>query len=116
MRLTKKQRQVYDFIDDYIKTYNCSPSYRDIAAGLHLSSVASVAEHINNLVKLGALKKTAGEAHSLEVIDYQHPETVALFNQKITEISTEETSESQHKRIEILKTAAAILDLELEEI
>ncbi|MDO5481036.1 MAG: hypothetical protein Q4F60_01670 [Candidatus Saccharibacteria bacterium] len=115
MKLTKKQRQVYDFIDNYIKTYNISPSYRDIAAGLHLSSVSSVAEHINNLVKLGALKKSDGEAHSLEVIDYRHPETVALFTQKISEISAEEKSESQKKRIDTLRLAATILDLELEE-
>ena len=111
-RLTKKQRAVYDFVDNFIKEKGYSPSYRDISAGLGLSSVASVAEHINNLVALGALKKSDGSAHSLEVIDFTHPETVALFKNKLLELSV---AEDKAKDIETLKRAAVILDLDLEE-
>lgn len=114
MKLTKKQRAVYDYIDLFIKEHSYSPSYRDIAAGLGLSSVSSVAEHIDNLVKLGALVKTPGEAHSLEVVDYRHEETVSLFLKTIDKIESEPKSESQSKRINILKQAARILDLELD--
>lgn len=67
-KLTKKQRQVYDFIDQFIKTHNYSPSYREVKQGLALGSVSTVAEHINNLVTLGYLQKTDNSARSLEVV------------------------------------------------
>lgn len=110
-RLTKKQRAVYDFIDNFIKEKGYSPSYRDISAGLGLSSVASVAEHINNLIALGALKKSEGSARSLEVVDFTHPETVALFKNKLLELSVEKNQSD----IDALQKAAAILDLDLEQ-
>ncbi len=109
-RLTKKQLAVYNFIDEFIKEKGCSPSYRDICAGLGLSSVASVAEHINNLIALGALKKSEGSARSLEVIDYTHPETVAIFNTKILELAADGDKQTE---IDILHRAAQILDLDL---
>ncbi len=109
-RLTKKQLAVYNFIDEFIKTKGYSPSYRDICAGLGLSSVASVAEHINNLIALGALKKSDSSARSLEVIDYTHPETVAIFNSKILELSAEGDKQDE---INLLHKAAQILDIDL---
>ena len=67
--------------------------------------------HINNLISLGALKKSEGSARSLEVIDFTHPETVTLFKNKLLELSVEKGKESD---IETLKRAAVILDLELD--
>ncbi len=110
-KLTKKQLAVYNFIDTFIKEKGYSPSYRDICSGLGLSSPASIAEHINNLIALGALKKSDGSARSLEVIDFTHPETVALFKNKLLELSVEKNRE---KETEILKQAADILELELD--
>lgn len=76
-------------------------------SALGLSSVSAVAEHIDNLVKKGALKRVPGAARSLEVVDLSHPETVALFRQQLTISNAEETS--------ILRQAAEILDLDLGE-
>lgn len=111
-RLTKKQLAVYNFVDEFIKEKGVAPSYRDICSGLGLSSVASVAEHINNLVTLGALKKgEAGSARSLEVVDIKHTETVNLFRNKLMELSLDESRKAD---AEIIKKAAQILDLDLE--
>ena len=108
IKLTKKQTLVYNYIADFIKNNDGrSPSYRDICAGLGLSSVSAVAEHVENLVKLGALRKIPGEARSLEVIDFTYPETTNLFRQAIS-IATEEDAK-------ILYRAAEILGLNLEE-
>ena len=107
-KLTKKQKQIIDFIIDFLKANNYSPTYREIMTGLGLSSVSAVAEHIDNLVAKGVLKKTPGSARSLEVLIDAHPETVALFNSKI---NAPDTSEEE---IETLLKAAAILDLDLE--
>ena len=108
IKLTKKQTLVYNFISDFIKANDGrSPSYRDICAGLGLSSVSAVAEHVDNLVKLGALRKIPGEARSLEVIDFTYPETKNLFRQTMSVATPEE--------IEILRKAAVILGVELGE-
>lgn len=107
IKLTKKQRLVYDYIADFINIHGFSPSYRDVCAGLGLSSVSAVAEHIDNLVALGALKKAPGTARSLEVVDFTYPETVALFRDKMSKATEEE--------LEILRKCAKILDIELTE-
>ena len=71
-----------------------------------LRSVASVAEHIDNLVQLGFLKRNAGSARSLEIVDLTFPETTALFKQRL-----QYASDSDH---DILMQAAEILGLDLE--
>ena len=55
--LTKKQTLILDFINEFTATNNYSPSYREIMSGLGLTSVSAVAEHIDNLVAKGALRK-----------------------------------------------------------
>ena len=105
IKLTKKQQLVYDYIADFINIHGFSPSYRDICAGLGLSSVSAVAEHIDNLVAIGALRKAPGAARSLEVIDFTYPETVALFREKMDKASEDE--------LEVLRKAAIILGIDL---
>lgn len=107
-KITKKQKLILDFITTFTKENNYSPSYREIMSGVGLSSVSAVAEHVENLVEKGALRKTPGAARSLEVIDLSHTETVELFNRKIA------SSESETE-IETLLKAAKILDLNLEQ-
>ncbi|MBQ3464319.1 hypothetical protein IJH27_00570 [Candidatus Saccharibacteria bacterium] len=107
VKLTKKQKQIIDFISAFSKDQGFAPTYREIMSGLGLSSVSAVAEHVENLVEKGALKKTDGVARSLEVVDTTHPETVKLFNEKIV------SSESEDE-IELLLKAAEILGLDLE--
>lgn len=105
MKLTKKQLAVLSFIEDFGEEKGYSPSYREIMTGLELSSVSAVAEHIDNLVSKGVLKKNPGEARSLEVLDYKHEKTVELFKVKMMSCSEEEKK--------ILEKAAEILGLDL---
>lgn len=105
IKLTKKQLAVLDFIQDFTDEKGFSPSYREIQSGLELSSVSAVAEHIDNLVKKGVIRKTPNTARALEVLDYKHEKTVELFKIKMTEVSGEDK--------EILKKAADILGIEL---
>ena len=105
-KLTKKQLAVLDFIRDFTEENGHSPSYREICEGIGLSSVSAVAEHIDNLVAKGALRKTSGEARSLEVLDYKHTETVNLFKLRMADVGSEEQA--------TLIRAAEILGLDLE--
>ncbi|MBQ1298749.1 hypothetical protein IIY24_02865 [Candidatus Saccharibacteria bacterium] len=106
IKLTKKQLAVLDFLRDFTEENGYSPSYREIMTGLGLSSVSAVAEHIENLVSKGVLKKVPGAARSLEILDYKHEDTVELFEIKMLECTEEEKK--------ILEKAGEILGLDLE--
>ncbi len=67
VRPTKKQRELLGFIEAFIGEHGYSPSYREIMTGLNYTSVATVALHVNSLIKRGHLIKRDGKARSLEV-------------------------------------------------
>lgn len=106
IKLTKKQRLVLEFIDYFTKNHDYSPSYREIMSGLGLSSVSAVAEHIENLVTLGVLKKSPGAARSLEIVSAIHPAVPALFKERLASATPEQA--------DILLRAANILGFNLE--
>lgn len=68
IRPTKKQQELLLFIGEFIATHGYSPSYREIMAGLNYNSVATVALHVNNLIRRGHLRKRDYSARSLEVV------------------------------------------------
>ena len=47
MALTRRQRQVYDFIANFVHGHGYSPSFEEIGNGLGLSSLATVHKHIS---------------------------------------------------------------------
>ena len=56
---------------------------------MNLNSVSAVAEHVNNCVEAGFLKKIPNAARSLKVIPIKdYKETKGLFRQKILELKT----------------------------
>ena len=107
LKITKKQQAVLNFLEDFTEENGYSPSYREIQTGLGLSSVSAVAEHIDNMVSKGILKKVPGAARSLEVLDFRHTETVELFRAKLLDASEEERK--------VLLAAAEVLGLDLGE-
>lgn len=106
VKLTKKQKLLVEFLDNFMIEHDYSPSYREIAAGMGLKSVASVAEHIDNLVTIGALKRVPGEPRSLQVVDMSYPETTELFRSRLAGATEEDA--------EILRKAAEILGINLQ--
>lgn len=77
MSLTKRQKQIIDFINDFTEENGYAPSYREIGQHFGLSSTATIAEHIQNLQQNGYLKTDPNEARSIEVIDEE--KTAAIF-------------------------------------
>jgi len=76
IRPTKKQRELLTFIEQFIGEHGYSPSYREIMSGLKYTSVATVALHVNNLIKRGHLHKRDHSARSLEVVTPVEPPKV----------------------------------------
>ncbi len=81
IRPTKKQRELLTFIEQFITEHGYSPSYREIMTGLNYSSVATVALHVNNLIKRGQIRKRDRSARSLEVV--AAPETTKVTTNSI---------------------------------
>lgn len=75
VRPTKKQKELLTFIEDFIAEHGYSPSYREIMAGTNHNSVATVALHVNNLIKRGHLAKRDRSARSLEVVKPSRADT-----------------------------------------
>src|ERR1700750_3248954 len=76
VRPTKKQKELLSFIEAFIAEHGYSPSYREIMNGLNYTSVATVALHVNNLIKRGHLRKRDHSARSLEVVKATEPTKV----------------------------------------
>lgn len=83
VRPTKKQRELLNYIEQFIGEHGYSPSYREIMTGLNYTSVATVALHVNNLIKRGHLRKRDHSARSLEVVMAPSEEPKAGASQAI---------------------------------
>jgi repressor LexA len=55
MAITRRQRELYDFISRFVAENQYSPSFEEIKVGMGLSSLATVHKHVTNLEK----KRTA---------------------------------------------------------
>ncbi len=71
-RSTKRQKELLDFVDAFIKEHGYGPSYREVMNGLGYKSVSTVAVHIDGLISKGYLNKRDNSARSLEVVSSQY--------------------------------------------
>lgn len=71
-RSTKRQKELLEYVDRFIKEHGYGPSYREVMRALGYKSVSTVAIHINGLIAKGYLRKTDHSARSLEVISSQY--------------------------------------------
>jgi repressor LexA len=66
--LTRKQRQILDFIEKWHRTEGTTPTFREIADKFGFRSLNSVTEHVRLLRQKGVLAADHGKARSLRVI------------------------------------------------
>lgn len=69
--LYKRQRQILDFISQYIQKFGTSPTLQEIADSLGVSSLATVHEHLQTLVKKGVIRRFEGAVRGIEVLDHK---------------------------------------------
>jgi len=67
MPVTRRQREVLDFVSEFIDRRGYAPSLEEIARGLKLSSVATVHKHLRNLEAKGLLSREWNRSRSLTV-------------------------------------------------
>lgn len=63
----KKQKQILDFIKQFIQSHGSAPTLREIADAIDVSSLATVHEHLESLEEKGLLKRKHGRNRSMEL-------------------------------------------------
>jgi repressor LexA len=69
MALTKRQREILDFIEGFVRFRGYSPSFEEIAENFEYRSLATVHEHLSNLQSKGYIRKNYNESRSIELVD-----------------------------------------------
>jgi len=67
MALTRRQKEVLDFIVGFLKENEYSPSFEEIAEGMGLASIATVHKHLTALESKGYLKRSFNQSRALEL-------------------------------------------------
>lgn len=68
MAITRRQKEVIDFLSGFTQKNGYSPSYEEIATGLGLNSLATVHKHITNLQNKGLLQRAHNRSRSIDVL------------------------------------------------
>ncbi len=72
MYLTKRQREVFEFIRSFIEQNRYSPSLQEVAAGMNLSSLATVHKHLTNLSDKGMIRRHWNRGRGIELVSELH--------------------------------------------
>jgi repressor LexA len=70
MPLTKRQKEILDYIGSFIEEWGYAPSFEEIAQNFGYASLATVHEHLSNLERKGYIRKAYNESRSVEL---SHP-------------------------------------------
>ncbi|MGH9404582.1 MAG: transcriptional repressor LexA [Terriglobia bacterium] len=73
MALTRRQKQVLDFLAQFISERGYSPSFEEIGEGLGLSSVATVHKHVQSLDRKGFIRRGHNQSRSIDVLALPAP-------------------------------------------
>lgn len=66
--MTRRQRDVVDFIDEYCRQHGFSPTVREITFGIGLSSASTVMSHLTLLERDGRITRQPGCPRSIRVV------------------------------------------------
>ncbi len=68
MPLTKRQKEILDYISEFIAAQGYAPSFEEIAESFGYASLATVHEHLSNLERKGYIRKSYNESRSIELL------------------------------------------------
>lgn len=66
--LTKRQREILDYLAWHEGVYGYAPSFKEIAEEFGFTSVATVYEHLSALERKGHIRRRYNEARSIEIL------------------------------------------------
>jgi repressor LexA len=68
MPLTRRQRQILDYLNSYTAENGYAPSFEEIAEHFNYNSLATVHEHLTNIERKGYIKRTYNESRAIEIL------------------------------------------------
>lgn len=68
MPLTRRQKEILDFLQEYLEEHGYAPSFEEIAKHFGFGSLATVHEHLENLKRKGYIRKTYNESRSIQLV------------------------------------------------
>ena len=68
MPLTKRQREILNYLTAHTEHHGYAPSFEEIAEHFHFSSLATVHEHLSNLERKGYIRRTYNESRAIEIL------------------------------------------------
>jgi repressor LexA len=68
MAVTRRQKEILDFLSSFVSRNGYSPSFEEIARGMGLKSLATVHKHITNLEKKGLLDRVHNRSRSIDLL------------------------------------------------
>lgn len=68
MHLTKRQREIYEYLKDHIRSRGYAPSIAEIGKQFQLSSPATVHKHLTHLEEKGLIRKQQNLSRAIEII------------------------------------------------
>jgi repressor LexA len=66
--LTKRQKELFDFLDGYLTQHGYAPTLEEIGTRFNLNSLATVHKHLTNLEQKGIIRRTWNHSRAIELV------------------------------------------------
>jgi repressor LexA len=86
MTLTKRQKEVLDYLVGFLNKNGYSPSFEEIANSLKLTSLATVHKHLSTLEKKGFIRRGYNQSRSIEVVQLPRPVREEILERHVVEL------------------------------
>jgi repressor LexA len=86
MALTKRQKEVLNYLVSFINKNGYSPSFEEIAHALKLTSLATVHKHLSTLEKKGFIRRGYNQSRSIEVMQLPKQVREEILDRHVIEL------------------------------
>src|SRR5689334_21658456 len=86
MPLTKRQKEVLDYLVAFETKHGYAPSFEEIGKGMKLTSLATVHKHITTLEKKGFIRRGYNQSRSIEIVQLPKPVKEQVIERKVQEL------------------------------
>lgn len=86
MALTKRQKDVLNYLVGFINKNGYSPSFEEIGRSMRLTSLATVHKHLSTLEKKGFIRRGYNQSRSIEVLQLPKPVREEILDRHVVEL------------------------------
>ena len=86
MALTKRQKDVLNYLVEFINKKGYSPSFEEIGRSMRLTSLATVHKHLSTLEKKGFIRRGYNQSRSIEVLQLPKPVRAEILDRHVVEL------------------------------